>query len=459
MSRAPILTTKIGAATWSFGYSWQSATSLETLKRDAEAEGSLPGVQADVVALRQDSTHPQFGLGYLADDDRKKGMAAASAFATELASHNIRAAIGLFPVADAYWLIIIDEDLIPIYGDRVYGSLDEGLAGLQAQLFGKQRKSRQWPRLYIPSAVLQAAQSGLANSERDGTEPSDFDAYLKDNIARLSTSSLADILCDAKLPAHRQRRVRRYDVKAILGAKPALAAYAMIAVAGIFTFVVLPLYHRLGTQLQGTDAALATASGTPAPPVLNSPVPSSLLPSAGDLLTACFRQLAQLDDRLPWGWEDEKLSCNTLATSASLHRATGTLAGLESAYPLAGFSYDTNYDIATVTLALARPLARARQTLEQPETLRRRLYGLSWATSEPITVDGFAQPPARAPDDKAIWRQANFTITSDADPAHWGPVLDAIPGLAVTTVSLNVRQMKTSPLATTWEIKGIAYAK
>jgi hypothetical protein len=97
--------------------------------------------------------------------------------------------------------------------------------------------------------------------------------------------------------------------------------------------------------------------------------------------------------------------------------------------------------------------------LDHPDSLRRRLYGISWQIREPITVDAFAPPPTRAATDKATWRQANFIIASDTDPVSWASLLDVLPGVTITSVSLNARQMKATPMQVTWEIKGVAYAQ
>jgi hypothetical protein len=166
-----------------------------------------------------------------------------------------------------------------------------------------------------------------------------------------------------------------------------------------------------------------------------------------------------LDDNLPWGWEDGALTCHGHGASLIVHRHGGTPDQLEAAFASAGIAFEPNYDNGTVTVSAALPPVRAPQSLDHPDILRRRLYGISWQIREPITVDLFAPPPARAAADKAIWRQANFIIASDTDPLPWASLLDELPGVTITSVSLNARQMRASPMDVTWEIRGVAYAQ
>ena len=457
-ARREILTTRIDGASWSFGYTWQSATSAHSLKSDAAAEACLPSVQADVVALRNDATHAQFGLGYLGPTDRKRGMVAAHAFVTELAKQTIQSAVGLFELPEGYWLVIVADDLIPRDGDRVFSDFDSAMTKFKEHV-----QKRHWSRIYLPQSLLSQSKARLV-ADFVSAEDAAFDGAIAANGSHLSTATLAEFLHNVKAPHHRQRTIRRNDLRAYATSRPAVIGAA--AAAGLALWLAVPALTGHVTPVPVVKAGVAPLPLRAAPsPVIDTPVPSASSPPPASFLAGCFDQFAALDDRVPWGWEDGVLTCRRSDASAELTRTGGTLDGLEGAYPGATFRYDPTYDNATVFVTHTIAAGSADRVwggaaaLAPAEAARRRLTALGWAMGEKIAVEAFVPPPGRAPGDKATWRQADFSITSDTDILQWGSLLDPVPGLTVSSVTLDAKMMKKSPETVTWQIKGTVYAQ
>jgi hypothetical protein len=197
----------------------------------------------------------------------------------------------------------------------------------------------------------------------------------------------------------------------------------------------------------------------PAPAEINTPAPSAAYPLTADILSRCFDQFAVFDDQAPAGWEDGSLTCTGGGAVASFHRAGGSLADIEAAFPTAARTYDADYGNVAVAVVLGLPRTARSEVLAGAEPLRRRLYALGWAIDEKISVEAFVPPPGRKAEDKATWRQAGFTVVSAGHPGQWAAVFGDIPGLTVTSVNFDARFMRADPLKVTWEIKGIAYAQ
>jgi hypothetical protein len=457
MTDRPVQTARIAGAAWSFGYLWQSATSPATLKPDAAREAALPSVEADVLALRPDTTHAQFGLGYLAPEDRARGMVAAIGFATEQAKATIRTAIGLFEIPGGYWTVVVDKDLIAHDGDRVHDTLEQALAAIGERLI-----SREWAKIYLPHSLIDESTARADASRAAGDDIDEFDVFVAEKSAAgiIGTTPLADLLRGARAPYHQQRKIRGTDMRAVLLSRPAMLGAVAALTAALTVFVGLPLYRSFTSPPPLVVAALpAPPPPAPPPPVIDTPPPSIGQPSAAAWLTTCFDQMAGLDDAAPPGWDDMILDCQASRASLQLNRGQGRLQALENAYPGALLSYDANYDHATVSKVLTMAAPPRVESLAPAEELRRRLFQFGWSTREKIIVEPFAIPPGRQPADRATWKQAGFTIISPTDLEQWASALDHVPGVTITSVTADAHLMKSEPTKFHWEIKGLLYAE
>ena len=447
-----ILTTKIEGIAWSFGYAWQSATSAASLKTDAEKEASL--AHADVVALRPDPTHPQFGLGSLAPTDRKAGMVGALAFASELAKLNIRAAIALFQIPGGYWLVAVHNDTID--DDLLYSTLAEA-----SEVFERRIPAQKWGKVYLPKSLLTSYEKRADELRLNGADGQPADAFLLANKKLLSTAVFSETFRAIKVPTHRQPKIRRVDVAAYALSRPALAAYALLGGAGVI-WLGIGLYHHFTTKTVVVTQEVAPPPPpppAPPPPPLRTPEPSAVYPASSAMLAWCFAQFAQIDDHLPWGWEDTTLTCVDGRATGDISRTSGTLKDVEAAYPRAHIIWGEKYNTATVEIVTSLAQTARAELLDETESIRKRLTALGWATNEGITVGFFAPPPGRQSRDLARWQQADLSIVTATDPTHWGPVLDNIPGIAIHSLAINAKTMKSNPASVRWEIKGVVYGQ
>lgn len=453
--RQTVFTQAIGPTRYSFAYHWHLAVSDQTLKADAEREAALDGVQADVIALRAGAGHAQFGLGWLAANDRRKGTVAAIAFATVQANHTARKALALFDIGPAWWLCILDDDLIHDEGDRVFFDLHDALGVFSTTLFQKH-----WDRIYFPDGLLQHALARYKAAAANGQQADKLDEilYLRTHTKTsvpLQTTPLHQLLANTNPVTHYQRTLRRFDIQTALSSRPALAAYALLGLVAFFT-VGQPAYQRYmhPAPPKPAPAPVAVAPPAPAPiPILNTPIPPRFHPSA--LLVKCFDLVADLDDKLPPGWSDKGLSCDTQAATMKADRDDGAIERLEQAWPSAHYSYSDDYSHVTVSLPMQLDVTVVDEPLPEADQIRRRLYAIGWATDEKITVSRFSPPPGRLPIDRATWHVATFQIDTPTTPSEWARVLDRLPGVTVTALSVDLGQAGDS---LRWRIQGTIYA-
>jgi len=461
---SPIVTVPVDGVLWSFNYEWAVASSAHTLKTEAMAEASLPSVNADVVLLREDNSHPQFALGALEPRDRQRGMAAAIAFAGALAAQTIQSGIGLFRLPNGMvWLVQVVEDQIAPDGDRIFKDFDDAIEAFTKAL-GTQRD---WPRIYAPPERIRSAREQLRRARAQGTTASFLDQVLAREghetlEQRASPTTLSALLDGRSAPRHKPRTGRAGGIDSYLPSTRLLTLAGGGAAALVLLYVfVLPLV--IPAPPPPIPAPVRQAAAPPPPPVINTPVPSIGAPRPSGLLVACFDAMAFVDDHLPsWGWTATTYSCSENSLFARLTRAKdGQLEVAERAYAgtTVKLAFDQpNYDSATLSVPLAVASVRRGAELERTETIRRRLISFGWATGETIVLQPFVAPPARDKADQAAWLQAPFTITTATEPTAWGPILDDYPGLVVTELSTDPSKMTANPTDFSWTIKGFLYA-
>ncbi|HEV2651666.1 MAG TPA: hypothetical protein VGU69_10440 [Rhizomicrobium sp.] len=450
--KTTVFTTKVGRTAWSFQYDWGRPRASQSLREDAEREAAIPGVQADAIALRSDPSHAQFGLGFLEANDRSRGMVAAIAFAHEQAKLNVQLAIGLFELVGRLWLVALDNDLISV--DLLYQDPDEAFSAFAALL-----PKRQWAKIYLPIETLSASRTRASAAHKAAEAPLAFDAALEDRSAAITTAPLVDLFRDAKAPPHRQRKIRRTDMRAVAYSRPVVFSAATIAALTIGVFGLWPLYKHLTAPkpVVVAEPAPVIAPAPPPPPEINTPSPANFSLPAGQWLKSCFDQMAALDDALPVGWIDGRIECQGTNATLAVKRDTGSIADLDAAYRGLIVTYGPTYDDAMITKATIVPIAPRQAELTASEPLRRRLFSLGWAVHEEIKVDPLSPPPGRQPADKATWRQGALTIKTATDLGQWAQLLDQVPGLVITSAAADAHLMKTAPTQFQWEIKGMAY--
>jgi hypothetical protein len=464
MTTAPLIHTEAIAdgTYWTIGYEWSFAESAAALKQIAQAEAKLSTVEADVIAYRDEQSHPQFGLGRTDARDRRRGGIAAIAFAEALATQTIQTGCGLFELPSGkYWLVEVDRDQIPPDGDRVFDDRSKALAAFAETL----SKHRRVSRIYAPPALIQESREAKATRvlTKDGTDLlymilARHDANDPHGSEDASPTPLDQLLAGHRRNVH-ERVKRASDYRHFMPVFISIIGVSLLALTVSLGYIyVLPLWAS-----PPPPAPVAVIIPAPPPaPVIRTPVPIVGVPATGTWLRGCFTAMAELDDHLPsWGWTPTGYECGRGQVVARFRRTEGGFDELEGSYPQLIRTYASNYDTADVVMPLPDVVTRPRNAVGElmaHEDLRRRLFAMGWETGEAVTVSVFAPPANREPEDRAVWQQAELTITSQIDPDQWADLLDPYPGLVMTALMIDPTKLRNDPKTAAWTMKGIFYA-
>jgi hypothetical protein len=459
--RRELLTLPIADDLWTVGYDWLVAGNKASLQAQAAAEASTTA--ADVIVYRRDSSEYQYGLGYLAPDDRANGMAAASAFAGYLSlARKTTNGIGLFRLpGDHWWLIEIDESTIDPDSDSVYTDQAEAEAAFASRLH-----SRYWNHLFVPASLIETARRRLATATEE--QAAEYDQILTrsetPNSLAPDTTPLEAILggrTGERYGRRAVRAVRRADIRRFVRHPLVLGIAGVAAVALLVVYGVVPaMRHWTAKPVQVAQPVLPPPP--PPTPIITTPMPSITAEPVRQWLAQCYDDMASIADRTPPGWVAAKLQCAPGGTTGQILRDVGTLADLDKAYPgaLLKFPDPANYGTASVTLPRISGQAVRDERPAPREALRRDLVTLGWRLDEKITVAPFAPPPGRAAaNDRATWQQAEVTITSQVSPLHWAAALAPYPGIVLTELTIDASALGNEQSPPLWTIRGTIYAE
>lgn len=453
MSTAPVIHSAAlgttGLAT--FGFEWSFPGPGRLLRTEAKIEASLSG--ADIIALRDDVAHPQFGLGRRSPALRRTGVVAAMAFAGALAAQTVQAGCGLFRLRDGkFWLVQVKADQIPPDGDRLFDTEEAALEAFAETI----RQERRWPRIYAPADLIEQAR---AQRQAPNSAQPDFLSLVLSRSQDTGPNGISPIELPQLLSEHtgslyrRCLSTRRTSSWGYVGS----AAAASTLLFGSAAYLLYPvLFPPPPPPPPPKPVAIAVP---PPPPAIDTPPPLEGKPLAVDFVDACLTAFATLDDSAPLGaWAPTRLNCDGTDASLDLDWDGGATTDLAAAYPGLAIVYPRpDYGLATVVQPLPKLEGRHYDPAAMPavEPLRRSLVDLGRQVGTKVVVGVFAAPP-RAKEDIARWTQADIDIPA-TDPRDWAPLLAQYPTLVITSISIDLRQLRAKPAKPAWHIGVTAY--
>lgn len=388
----------IKGQSFAIGLFWNNFENRQTAVKEARDMAAKPGVDGDLFCVR--SSGSQYGIGRKEHGHANNMVALAGALADQRGG----SWLGLFQVDSGYYLIAVREDEVLAETDRFI--LDE----LDARgRFDELHLTSEWGTVFAP----------------DGFE-----------VDNASTVALEDLIGRAKAP-----RLQATDkVGGLLRIGIGGAIIAALVIGGMFWYQSMS-EEALRAQMAELEKTFQDTVAPQQEEIVVPPAPWEGRPVGVAYLKTCIPAMNRATLSIP-GWNTSELLCDgnqvrmTLDRDGELGASGGPISWVRRGLDMVGLkeaqASPTGPNQVQVTWDfLPEQTYPAAVEVAKLATARRYLQTTLEDTFTPVVFDN--------PQTDEFFSSVPFSFTTPFDPNEFDSILEAVPGLTIDRVFLDLK--------------------